>query len=79
MPTTTDTKTKKDTYFKCPQCGNEIFWNTRKQMVFCQCGALGVDGCEYYVRLVGDGKDRKEVIKIAKTPKNPTPKISKRV
>jgi hypothetical protein len=27
----------------------------------CNCGALGVDGCEFYVRLIGDEKDREEV------------------
>ena len=54
MPTTTATKTKKDIYFKCLQCGDEIFWNTHKQMIFCQCGALGIDGCEYYARIIGD-------------------------
>lgn len=76
MLTTIATKTKKELYFKCAKCGGEIFWNTHKRMIFCQCGALGVDGCEYYVRLIGDEKYREEVIKIAKTP---TPKISKRV
>ena len=35
----------------------------------------GVDGCEYYVRLIGDEKDHEKITKIAKTPKNPTPKI----
>ena len=28
--------------------GDEIFWNTYKSMTYCKCGALGVDGCEFY-------------------------------
>ncbi len=65
MPTTTTAKIKKDLYFKCLQCGDEVFWNTHKQMTYCQCGALGVDGCEYYVRIIGDEKNCKQVYKIA--------------
>jgi len=48
---------KKDTYYKCKKCGDEIFWNTRKNYIVCKCGALGVDGCEDYVRLIGNKED----------------------
>ena len=56
-------KTKEETYYKCTHCGDEIFWNTQKKMIMCKCGALGVDGCEFYVRLIGDEKDRKVIRK----------------
>ena len=56
-------KTKGKTYYKCTHCGDEIFWNTRKKMIMCKCGALGVDGCEFYVRLIGNEKDRKVITK----------------
>jgi hypothetical protein len=46
--------TKKQTYYKCKKCGDEIYWNTGKKYVQCSCGALAVDGCGEYVRLVGD-------------------------
>ena len=29
----------------------------------CKCGALGVDGCEFYVRLIGNEADREEIKK----------------
>jgi DNA-directed RNA polymerase subunit RPC12/RpoP len=64
MPKKSDTKIKKALYYKCAKCGDEIFWNTQKRMIYCQCGALGIDGCEYYVRLIGDEKDHKEIYKI---------------
>jgi len=56
-------KTKKETYYKCAHCRDEIFWNTNQKMTMCTCGALGVDGCEFYVRLVGNEKDRKAIKK----------------
>jgi len=49
--------------YKCTHCGDEIYWNTHKKMIMCKCGALGVDGCEFYVRLIGDEKDRKMIKK----------------
>ena len=55
--------TKENTYYKCTHCGDEIYWNTHKSMTYCKCGALGVDGCEFYVRLIGDEKDRKIIKK----------------
>ena len=52
---------KKEVYFKCKKCGDEIHWNTHKKMIYCECGALGVDGCEDYVRLLGDKENHEEV------------------
>jgi hypothetical protein len=59
-------KSKKEIHFKCRKCGDEIYWNTHKSMTYCKCGALGVDGCEYYVRLIGDEKNREEVMRYRK-------------
>ena len=56
-------ETKKEAYFRCKKCGDEIYWNTHKKLTYCKCGALGVDGCEDYVRLVGDEKNHEEVTK----------------
>ena len=58
-----ENNTKKETYFKCKKCGDEIYWNTHKKVVYCKCGALGVDGCEFYVRLLGDEKNCEEISK----------------
>lgn len=44
-------------------CGDEIYWNTHKSMTYCKCKALGVDGCEFYVRLIGNEADREEIRK----------------
>ena len=63
MPKEIANKTKEETYYKCTHCGDEIYWNTHKSMTYCKCGALGVDGCEFYVRLIGDEKDRKIIKK----------------
>ena len=61
-----ETKTKKETYYRCKKCGDEIYWNTHKKMTFCKCGVLGVDGCKFYVRLIGNEADREEVMKYKK-------------
>jgi hypothetical protein len=52
---------KTDTYYKCKKCSDEIFWNTHKKYTTCKCGALAVDGCEDYVRLIGNEEDRETV------------------
>lgn len=54
---------QREVYWKCKKCGNEIYWNTHKQMTYCKCGALGVDGCEDYVRLLGDEKNHEKITK----------------
>ena len=53
---------KIETYIRCKKCGDEIYWNTHKKMTPCKCGTIQVDGCEYYVRIIGD-KDNYEEIK----------------
>ena len=35
-------------------------------MIMCKCGALGVDGCEFYMRLIGNESDREEVRRVKK-------------
>ncbi|MFH1284148.1 MAG: GIY-YIG nuclease family protein [Candidatus Peregrinibacteria bacterium] len=42
------TKIKNEVHWRCKKCGDEIYWNTYKSMTYCKCGALGVDGCEFY-------------------------------
>lgn len=59
-------ETKKETYYKCVKYGDEIYWNTHKKMTFCKCGSLGVDGCEYCVRLIGNEADREKVMRYRK-------------
>ena len=63
----TKTQTQKEAYWKCKKCGDEIYWNTRKKMIMCKCGALGVDGCEYYFRLIGNESDRERVMRHKKS------------
>lgn len=48
---------KKNCYYKCKRCGKEIYWNTNKQYISCECGAIAVDGCQDYVRVIGNPKD----------------------
>lgn len=50
-------KDKKETYIKCVKCGDEIYYNTHKELVHCKCGAIWVDGCEDYVRMGGNRED----------------------
>ena len=56
-------KINKDTHYKCKKCGDKIYWNTHKQVTYCKCGALGVDGCEDYIRLIGDKRNFEKVMK----------------
>lgn len=56
-------ETKKEAYWRCKKCGDEIYWNTHKRVIYCKCGALGVDGCEDYIRLLGDEKNHEEIKK----------------
>ncbi|TSC91244.1 MAG: Uncharacterized protein G01um10142_59 [Parcubacteria group bacterium Gr01-1014_2] len=67
MKNDTKTKIKKEVYWRCKKCGDEIYWNTHKKMIMCKCGALGVDGCEFYVRLIGNEADREEIKKERET------------
>lgn len=50
MPTT-------ETSYTCKKCGDEILANTNKNLTTCKCGALAVDGCADYVRVIGDKED----------------------
>ncbi len=61
---TTEIKSKGEIHYKCRKCGDEIYWNTSKKMVHCKCGALKVDGCEFYVRVIGDEADLEEVKRV---------------
>ncbi len=52
------------TYYKCRKCCDEIFWNTHKKLVWCQCLSLGVDGCEDYTRILGNEGDIEVINKV---------------
>ena len=52
---------QKEIYYKCAHCGDEIFWNTHKKLTFCRCNKIAVDGCEYYIRLIGNSEDYKMI------------------
>lgn len=54
---------KMEAYYKCKSCGDEIFWNTQKKMISCTCEKISVDGCEYYIRLIGDSEDFERIVK----------------
>jgi predicted RNA-binding Zn-ribbon protein involved in translation (DUF1610 family) len=53
----TTKNTKKELYIKCKSCGSEIFWNTKKVVISCTCGKVGVDGCEGYIRILANEGD----------------------
>lgn len=55
-------KHKVEFYDRCKICGDEIYWNTHKKMVYCRCEALAIDGCEFYIRVIGDEKNH-EIIR----------------
>ena len=40
-----------------------MFWNTHKKLTWCKCEKIAVDGCEYYVRIIGNDGDYKMVLK----------------
>lgn len=46
-----------ETFYKCKKCSDEIPANTNKNLTSCKCGALAVDGCADYVRVIGDKED----------------------
>ena len=45
MPKEIANKTKGETYYKCTHCGDEIFWNTKRNLVYCKCKKMWVDSC----------------------------------
>lgn len=57
------TSTKQKSYIKCTLCKTEICGDTDKKMTPCKCGAVSVDGCEYYVRVLGNKEDYEEIKK----------------
>ena len=54
--------TKKRNCIKCKKCGGEILSNTHKKMIYCECESIAVDGCEDYIRVIGNERDY-EIIK----------------
>lgn len=44
-------------FYKCKSCGDKIGINTNGRLVYCKCGKLGIDGNEYYVRIIGEKND----------------------
>jgi len=52
---------KVEIYIKCLRCGEEIKGDTHKKMIYCKCEKIGVDGCEHYIRIIGESKDYKIV------------------
>lgn len=52
-----DTTVKEAAFIKCKKCGMGIYFNTHKRMTPCTCGAIQVDGCEYYFRMIGNKED----------------------
>jgi hypothetical protein len=62
-----DPTPKKEAYYKCNHCGDEIFWNTQKKLTFCKCKKIAIDGCEYYVRIIGNKEDYKIIKKLKQT------------
>lgn len=54
-------KKEVEIYIKCVKCGEEIKGDTNKKMIYCECGKIGVDGCEHYIRIIGNEEDYKIV------------------
>jgi len=55
---------KKETYkthYECLKCGDKLASDTNKKMIHCKCKVIAVDGCEFYVRIIGNEKDWKMV------------------
>jgi hypothetical protein len=52
-------KIKKENGIKCLKCSDKIPSNTHKKLTPCKCGAIWVDGCEYYIRIGGKKEDYK--------------------
>ncbi len=49
--------TKKENYVRCKKCGTDVPSNTHKKMTPCKCGAIEIDGCEGYTRVIGNDTD----------------------
>lgn len=46
-------------YVECQKCGSRINVDTNSDLIWCACGAVGVDGNEYYSRILGEAEDWK--------------------
>ena len=44
-------------YVKCLKCGSCINTNTDSKLIYCACGAVGVDGDGTYTRILGNEKN----------------------
>lgn len=44
-------------YIKCKKCVDEISGDTRKKMTYCKCRTIAVDGCDDYIRAIGNEGD----------------------
>jgi inhibitor of KinA sporulation pathway (predicted exonuclease) len=53
-----DKKLKRGTYYECLKCGDKIYYNTDKKMVYCKCEAIAIDGCEHYTRIITPPDDK---------------------
>ena len=40
-------------YIRCKMCGSCINVDTNSELIYCACGATGVDGNKDYVRILG--------------------------
>jgi len=63
MPEKTAVKTKKKTYIRCKKCGEEIFSNTHKKITYCKCESVAVDGCDDYIRIIGEKNNYRTIYK----------------
>jgi hypothetical protein len=52
-------KMKKKIYIKCKKCKDKIFGDTKKKLIYCKCKSIGIDGCEDYIRIIGNKEDYK--------------------
>ncbi|MFA5925633.1 MAG: hypothetical protein WC831_01755 [Parcubacteria group bacterium] len=57
-------------YVKCLKCGEEIKGDTNKKMIPCKCGTIEVDGCEFYIRIIGNKQDYKMIPRKLKNSTN---------
>ncbi len=68
----TQSEQSKQDYYECLHCGVQIPGNTHKAFVECKCGKIAIDGCEDYVRIIGNMDDVKIIHKKPLTNLMPT-------
>lgn len=56
-----DKKLKQGTYYECLKCGDKIYYDTSRRLVYCRCKAIAVDGWELYCRIIGNQEDYKNI------------------